>query len=69
MKGQCKLYYDSGELYFEGNLEDGYRQGFGKEYDKNGNVIFEGRYEKGSRGNHCERMDGMKGYCWMGMEM
>ena len=62
VKGQCKLYYDSGELYFEGNLEDGYRQGFGKEYDKNGNVIFEGRYEKGSRGNHCERMDGMKGY-------
>ena len=62
IKGQCKLYYDSGELYFEGNLEDGYRQGFGKEYDKNGNVIFEGRYEKGSRGNHYERMDGMKGY-------
>ena len=62
IKGQCKLYYDSGELYFEGNLEDGYRQGFGKEYDKNGNVIFEGRYEIGCRGNHFERMDGMEGY-------
>ena len=62
LKGQCKLYYDSGELYFEGNLEDGYRQGPGKEYDENGNVIFEGYFEKGCRGNHCERMDGMKGY-------
>ena len=62
LKGECKLYYDSGELYFEGNLEDGYRQGFGKEYDKNGNVIFEGYFEKGCRRNHCERMDGMKGY-------
>ena len=62
IKGQCKLYYDSGELYFEGNLEDGYRQGLGIEYDKNGNVIFEGRYEKGCRGNYCERMDGMEGY-------
>ena len=62
LKGECKLYYDSGELYFEGNLEDGYRQGLGKEYDKNGNVIFEGYFEKGCRGNHCERMDGMEGY-------
>ena len=62
LKGECKLYYDSGELYFEGNLEDGYRQGLGKEYDKNGNVIFEGCFEKGCRGNHCERMDGMEGY-------
>ena len=62
IKGQCKLYYDSGELYFEGSLEDGYRQGLGKEYDKNGNVIFEGYFEKGCRRNHCERMDGMKGY-------
>ena len=62
IKGQCKLYYDSGELYFEGSLEDGYRQGLGKEYDKNGNVVFEGYFEKGCRGNHCERMDEMKGY-------
>ena len=62
MKGECKLYYDSGELFFEGNLEGGYRQGLGKEYDKNGNVIFEGYFEKGCRGKYCERMDGMKGY-------
>ena len=62
LTGECKLYYDSGELYFEGNLENGYRQGIGKEYDKNGNVIFEGNFEKGCRGNHCERMDEMEGY-------
>ena len=62
LKGECKLYYDSGELYFEGNIEDGYRQGLGKEYDKNGNVIFEGYFEKGCRRNHYETMDGMEGY-------
>ena len=62
MKGECKLYYDSGELFFEGNLEDGYRQGLGKEYDKNGNVIFEGYFEKGCRGKYYKRMNEMEGY-------
>ena len=59
--GPCKLYDESGILFFEGYLENGYRQGSGKEYDEKGYVVFEGFYDKGKRLNMV-RMKEKKGY-------
>ena len=42
-------------------MENGYREGKGKEYDENGNVIFEGFYEEGRRMNIVPLKE-MKGY-------
>ena len=62
MTGPCKLYYDSGELFFEGSLVNGYRQGMGMEYDKNGNVLFQGIFIDGYKGNRLEKLEDTKGY-------
>ena len=59
--GPCKLYDESGLLYYEGYLENGYRQGSGKEYDVSGNVVSEGFYDKGKR-IKMVRMKEMKRY-------
>lgn len=47
--GACKLYYESGKLYFSGYLRNGYRNGRGIEYDEAGKVIFYGFYKNGKR--------------------
>ena len=60
--GECELFYDSGDLFFEGSLENGYREGFGIEYDKNGRELFIGSFEKGNRKKRCERIYGDEGY-------
>ena len=59
--GPCKLYDESGILFFEGYLENGYRQGSGKEYDEKGYVVFEGFYDKGKKLN-IVRMKEKRGY-------
>ena len=42
--GKRKDYYESGELYFEGEYLNGERNGKGKEYYENGKIKFEGEY-------------------------
>ena len=65
--GECELYYDSGELFFEGSLKNGFREGFGIEYDKNGNELFIGWFEKGNRKHRWERINGDNKY-WAEMD-
>ena len=60
--GECELFYDSGELFFEGSLKNGYREGFGKEYDKYGSELFIGWFEKGNSKIRWKRMNGNKRY-------
>ena len=48
--GPCKL-YDDGYLFFVGCFVNGYREGRGKEYDRNGKMIFDGFYKKGKKLN------------------
>ena len=48
--GPCKL-YDDGYLFFVGRFVNGYREGRGKEYDRNGKMIFDGFYKKGKKLN------------------
>ena len=62
MTGQCKLYYESGNLFFSGYLLKGYRHGLGKEYDYNGNLIFEGYYHFGVKNENIKRVENMEGY-------
>lgn len=47
--GKCKLYYESGSLFFSGYLINGYRDGFGIEYEENGDVMYDGYFTKGMR--------------------
>ena len=47
VSGPCKLYYSEDKLYFQGILEDGYRQWKGTEYDERGDVTKEGFYDRG----------------------
>ena len=44
-----KEYDDSGQLIFEGEYLNGWRNGKGKEYDDNGQLILEGDYLDGKR--------------------
>ena len=60
--GPCTLNYESGKLYFKGNMEDGYRQGRGTEYDESGNVIFDGFFAKGAKLENIIPLEEMKGY-------
>lgn len=60
--GPCKLYYSSGDLYFEGELVKGLRQGMGQEYDENGDLVYEGPYRDGYKIGNYVVMDDMKGY-------
>ena len=62
MTGQCKIYYESGKLYFSGYLLKGYRHGLGREYDSKGNLIFEGYYDSGDRNESITRVEYMDGY-------
>lgn len=47
VNGACKLYYSSGEIFFSGYLKNGYREGRGREFDKEGNVMFDGLFRHG----------------------
>ena len=62
MTGKCKIYYETGKLYYSGYLLKGYRHGLGKEYDSNGNLVFEGYYYSGNKNESIKRMENMKGY-------
>lgn len=55
--GNCKLYYPTGELYFSGKLKDGYRHGFGKEYDLKGNVVYSGFFKNGVRNDNIVKVE------------
>ena len=59
--GYIILFDEPNNVWFEGFVENGYRQGKGKEYDKNGNITFEGFFERGKKSRLC-RMGEMKGY-------
>ena len=59
--GYIKLFDEPHKLWFEGFVENGYRQGKGKEYNKNGSITFEGFYERGKK-LRLYRMEEMKGY-------
>ena len=47
--GKFKLYDEPTKLWFEGNFENGYREGYWKEYDGNGKMISDGFYSKGNK--------------------
>ena len=48
--GPCFI-YNNGYLFFSGYFENGYREGRGKEYDRNENLISDGYYSKGKKMN------------------
>ena len=60
--GKCKLCYESGMTYFIGNLENGYRKGIGKEYDRYGNIIYNGMFDMGNRCDRYEPSEETKNY-------
>ena len=45
--GKGKEFYDTGELFFEGQFLNGKRNGTGKEYYKNGRIGYVGEYSNG----------------------
>ena len=47
--GKFKLYDEPTKLWFEGNFENGYREGRGQEYGRNGKMISDGFYSKGNK--------------------
>ena len=59
--GYCKIYDEPNKVFFEGQFENGKREGKGKEIDLNGKVVFEGLYRNGKRTNMVV-MKEMKGY-------
>ena len=56
--GPCTIYDEWNSLYFEGSFVNGYRQGKGKEYEKE-KLVYEGLYEKGKK---LVKMTEMEGY-------
>ena len=62
IQGECRLYYESGSIFFVGRLENGYRQGSGIEYDENGSVVYQGLFDKGCRNTRYEQSEEMDGY-------
>ena len=48
--GPCTI-YDDGFLFFKGYFVNGYREGRGKEYDRDGKLISDGYYSKGKKLN------------------
>lgn len=59
--GPCTI-YDDGYLFFSGYLKNNYREGRGKEYDRNGNLISDGFYSKGKKLNIKPSKEMGKGY-------
>lgn len=62
IEGECRLYYESGRIFFVGRLENGYRQGSGIEYNENGSILFQGFFDKGCRNTRYEPSKEMDGY-------
>ena len=48
-RGECILNDYDGVKFFEEYLENGYREGKGKEYDEKGEFVFEGFYKHGKK--------------------
>ena len=61
--GKFKLYDEPTKLWFEGNFENGYREGRGQEFDRNGKVISDGFYSKGNK-LKIERLEEMGKDYW-----
>lgn len=61
--GKCTLYYPSGEVFFRGKLKDGYRDGYGVEYNLNGDEVFTGFFKMGVRNDHIVKVNNMSN-CW-----
>ena len=45
--GLFMLYDEPHQVWFKGHFSNGYREGRGKEYDRNGELISDGFYKKG----------------------
>ena len=45
--GKCIFYYRSGKPLFQGYLKNGYRDGFGVEYNEEGGIAFSGFFKDG----------------------
>lgn len=60
--GTCKLYYNTGEIFFSGYLKKGYRNGRGQEFDKEGNIVFDGFFRNGYKMIGCTEMPEAKNY-------
>ena len=45
--GKCIFYYRSGKPLFQGYLKNGYRDGFGVEYNEEGRIAFSGFFKDG----------------------
>ena len=61
--GKCTLYYPSGEVFFRGRLKDGYRDGYGVEYNRKGDKVYTGFYKQGVRNDHILQVENMTN-CW-----
>ena len=59
--GPCTI-YNNGYLFYSGYFENGYREGRGKEYDKNGKLVSDGYYSKGKKLNIVPSKEMGKGY-------
>ena len=59
--GPCTLYDEFGQLFYEGYLKNGFRQGKGLQYDSEGNVVLHGLFDMGKKLNLVQ-MEEMPGY-------
>lgn len=62
--GKCTLYYPSGVVFFRGKFKDGYRDGYGVEYNLNGDEVYTGFFKKGVRNDHIVKGENMQN-CWI----
>ena len=59
--GPCTI-YNNGYLFYSGYFENGYREGRGKEYDKDKKLVSDGYYSKGKKLNIEPSKEMGKGY-------
>ena len=55
--GIIKEFYENGNLYYEGELKDGKKQGKGKIYDINGSLIYDGKLINGIKNGKGKEYD------------
>lgn len=55
--GKMTVYYDTGAIFYEGNMND--KDGSVKGYDQNGTLRFEGKLEKGKKVGNWKYYDEM----------
>ena len=46
-KGKIKEFHENGNLFYEGDINEGIKNGFGKIFDENGHLIYEGNFING----------------------